>query len=244
MTSASTPEPARSAAAPGSDWATAWDHAENVGGWMTVEQGRGLWAAAAAVATGERILEIGSHQGRSTVVLATAARGRAARVTAIDPFIEGRLFGGMATRDRFEQNLAQAGVRDVVDLIVEKSTVLRPTWTEPLAMLYIDGKHDYWTVRDDLRWTEHVTDGAPVLVHDSFSSIGVTLGLLLHALPNPRLRYLGRTGSMARFEVGAPSRRDRMRMLAELPWFARNVAIKIGLRVLRVVGYRGTPDPY
>ena len=226
------------------DWPTAWQHAQNVGGWMTMDQGRALWTAAVQVPANARILEIGSHQGRSTIVLATAARARDARVVAVDPFIEGRLFGGMATRDRFEQNLAQAGVRDIVDLVVEKSTELRPTWSEPLAMLYIDGKHDYWTVRDDLRWTAFLTDGAPVLVHDSFSSIGVTLGLLLHALPNKRLRYLGRTGSMARFEVAAPSRRDRLRMLGELPWFARNVLIKIGLRALRLVGYRGTPDPY
>ena len=225
-------------------WATAWQHAQNVGGWMTVDQGRALWAAADQVPAGARILEIGSHQGRSTIVLATAARARGARVVAVDPFIEGRLFGGMATRDLFERHLAEAGVRDVVDLVVEKSTDLRPTWSEPLAMLYIDGKHDYWTVRDDLRWTAFLTEGAPVLVHDSFSSIGVTLGLLLHVLPHNRLRYLGRTGSMARFEVATPTPSDRLRMMREVPWFIRNVIIKIGLRLLRLVGYHGTPDPY
>ena len=221
-----------------------WPAVESIGGWMTRDQGRDLWTAARGVAAGGRILEIGSHQGRSTVVLGAAASEVGAQVIAVDPFLAGGMFGGGATRDRFEANIRAAGLTDVVRLIPEKSTDLRPDWDEPLAMLYIDGKHDYWTARDDLRWAEHVGEGGPVLVHDSFSSIGVTLALLLHVLPGRRLRYLGRTGSLARFAVGRPGPVDRLRMARELPWFARNVLIKIGLRLARVVGHRGTPDPY
>jgi len=44
--------------------------------------------------------------------------------------------------------------------------------------------------------------------------------------------------------VGRPSGADRLRIVRELPWFLRNVVIKIGLRLARVVGYHGTPDPY
>jgi hypothetical protein len=222
----------------------AWAAGDPIGGWLTRDQGLALWTAARTVPGGERILEIGSHQGRSTIVLASAAQERGASVIAVDPFIEGRLFGGASTRTRFETNLAEAGVADTVRLVAERSTDIRPAWDEPLAMLYIDGKHDYWTVRDDLRWVEHLAPGAPVLVHDSFSSIGVTLGLLIHVLPGRRLRYLGRAGSMARFQVGAPSAYDRLRLIGQLPWFVRNVLIKIALRVARLVGHDGTPDPY
>ncbi|MEO8888108.1 MAG: class I SAM-dependent methyltransferase [Jatrophihabitantaceae bacterium] len=222
----------------------AWAMAEPVGGWLTRTQGQALWTAAQQVPCGEPVLEIGSHQGRSTIVLALAVHGRDTKVIAVDPFVEGRLFGGSATRARFEANLARAGVRNTVHLIPERSTDLRLTWTEPLAMLYVDGKHDYWTVRDDLRWSDHLATGAPVLVHDSFSSIGVTLALLAQVLTGHRLRYLGRVGSLARFQVGVPSVRDRLRLLAELPWFVRNVVIKIALRLARITGYRGTPDPY
>jgi hypothetical protein len=221
----------------------AWTAAHPVGGWLTREQGRTLWGAARAVHPGGRILEIGSHQGRSTIVLATAAKEVGGCVIAVDPFVSGPLFGGAATRTRFEKNLADAGLTDIVRLIAQRSTELRPGWNEPLAMLYIDGKHDYWTVRDDLRWVEHLGAGAPVLVHDAFSSIGVTLGLLLHVLPGRRLRYLGRTGSLARFEVGSPSLADRARFVRELPWFVRNVLIKVALRVSRVFG-ETRPDPY
>lgn len=222
----------------------AWAHASPVGGWLTRAQGEALWAAAASLPHGALALEIGSHQGRSTIVLAAAAREHGARVVAVDPFVTGRLFGGAATRLRFEANLDAAGLREQVQLIPERSTDLRPRWDEPLAMLYIDGKHDYWTVCDDLLWAAHLPEGAPVLVHDAFSSIGVTLGLLVHVLPGDLLRYDGRTGSLARFTVARPGGRDRLRMLAQLPWFARNVLIKLALRLARVVGYHGTPDPY
>jgi Methyltransferase domain len=219
----------------------AWSMAGTVPGWLTRAQARTLWNSAAGVPAGATIVEIGSHQGRSTIVLARARFG--GRVVAIDPFVDGAMFGGAATRLRFEKHLAAAGVQDVVELIAERSTALRPSWTDPLGMVYVDGKHDMWTAADDLRWAEHLPAGAPLLLHDAFSSIGVTLAVLLHVLPGRTLRYLGRTGSLARFEVGRPTAHDRLRILRELPWFVRNVLIKIGLRLLRVFGYR-RPDPY
>jgi methyltransferase family protein len=226
-----------------SEFEHAWVSAVGVPGWLTQEQARSLWNSAVRVGPDATIIEIGSHQGRSTVVLAKAAIQTGARVVAIDPFIDGVLFGGATTQHRFEKNIAAAGVSEVVELIVERSTVLRPSWDRPVAMVYVDGKHDLWTAGDDLRWADRLPAGAPLLLHDAFSSIGVTLAVLLHVLPGRHLRYLGRAGSLARFEVAAPTRRDRLRILAELPWFARNVAIKIVLRALRVFGYR-RPDPY
>ena len=97
------------------------------------------------------------------------------------------------------------------------STQLRPSWTEPIGLLYIDGKHDYWTLSDDLRWTEFLPGGAPVLIHDAYSSIGVTLGLLRHALPAGGCATCDRAGSLARFQIAPASAADRLRMLAEMP---------------------------
>ena len=221
----------------------AWASAGQVAGWLTADQARSLWDAAALVPEGGRLLEIGSHQGRSTIVLGEAARARQATVVAVDPHLAGGMFGGAGTRAKFLANVSAAGLDDVVELVQAKSTELRPGWGQPLDLLYVDGKHDYWTVRDDLRWVEHLPAGAPVLVHDAFSSIGVTLGLLAHVLPGRRLRYVGRVGSLARFEVGDVSGRDRLRMLAELPWFLRNVVIKVVLRLARLFGST-RPDPY
>jgi predicted O-methyltransferase YrrM len=225
-------------------FADVWARAGAIGGWLHRDQACALWQVAREVPPGGTIVEIGSHRGRSTLVLAAAACQAGARVVAIDPFVEGPMFGGTATRTQFEANLDAAGLRDAVQLIADRSTAIRPQWTEHIDMLYIDGKHDYWTVADDLRWVAHVPPGGTVLVHDAFSSVGVTLALLRHVLPGRRLRYLRRTGSLARFEVAPPAARDRARMLAELPWWLRNVAIKVALRAARLFGHRATPDPY
>jgi hypothetical protein len=233
---------------PGDGFAAAWAYGEAIPGWLTRDQAALLWDSGLAVPAGGTVLEIGSHQGRSTVVLAQAARSAGARVVAVDPFVSGRLFGGRATRLRFEDNVARAEVADVVELVARPSTELRPEWSGRIDLLYIDGKHDYWTVSDDLRWVAHLPDGGVVLVHDAFSSVGVTLGLLRFVLPGRRLAYAGRVGSLARFTVGAPTRAQRLRILAELPWFLRNLVVKVGLRLLRPVatltGRPVPPDPY
>ncbi|MFL6161112.1 MAG: class I SAM-dependent methyltransferase [Jatrophihabitantaceae bacterium] len=219
--------------------------AGGIGGWLTTEQARLLWQQAAAVPAGGLIVEIGSHQGRSTVVLAA---GRA-RVLAIDPFVGGAMFGGQATREKFLANMAAAGVADRVELRQLKSTELRPSWQQPIDFLYIDGKHDYWTLSDDLRWAEFLPPGGRLAIHDAFSSIGVTLGLLRHVLFSHRLRYECRTGSLALFQVARPSGADRWRMGRQLPWWLRNVGIKILLRlrlypVARRFGHHDRYDPY
>ena len=246
------PTPPQQPATPAApDFQTAFSQAREIGGWLTQAQARALWDEARAVRAGGLIVEIGSHQGRSTVVLAAAAPE--ARVIAIDPFVGGAMFGGLATRDRFRANLELTGLAGRVDLRQAKSTDLRPSWTEPISFLYIDGKHDYWTLSDDLRWSRFLPDGARVCIHDAYSSIGVTLGLLRHVLPSRRLRYLDRTGSLARFEIAAVSSpvsaADRLRVLAELPWWLRNVGIKVLLRLrlyplARLAGHHDRADPY
>lgn len=195
------------------------------------------------------MLEIGSHKGRSTLVLAQAVKAGGGTVHAVDPFIEGRLFGGQTTRLTFERNLAEAGLTGDVILHPEFSRALRPTWELPLDLIYVDGKHDYWTVRDDLRWGQHLPPGAEMLVHDSFSSIGVTLGLIVSVLLASDWVYVERTGSLALFRRQRPSASDRGRVLRELPWFVRNVGIKVLLRlrlraVARAAGHEGDYDPY
>ncbi len=221
--------------------------AADIPGWLTEDQARVLYDAAAAVPAGGRIIEIGSHHGRSTILLASGARG--VTVTAVDPFPDDWRYGGSDTEAHFRANTVRAGVSGAVDLRVTSSADFRAGWQGPAQLVYIDGKHDYWTVRDDLRWSTVVPEGGTVLVHDAFSSLGVTLALLRDVLLSARLRYAGRTGSLARLEVAAPRASDRIRMLGELPWWGRNLVVKVllrlGLRPLaRVLGHDDTADPY
>ncbi len=227
-----------------------WQTASTIPGWLTQAQAQLLYDAAQDLEPDSLLVEIGSHQGRSTVVLATAAQQRASKVIAIDPFVEGALFGGTPTREKFERNIEAAELTNTVELLNDYSTQARPGWTAPIDYLYIDGKHDYWTLSDDLRWAVHLPPGAPVLIHDCYSSIGVTLGVLAHVLFSDNLRYESRAGSLALFRVGPPTTKDRLRILQEMPWWLRNVAVKVLLRLrLRplarlVFGHDGPYDPY
>jgi predicted O-methyltransferase YrrM len=231
------------------DFDHVWESVADIPGWLTEGQARMLWDAVLRLQPGATVLEIGSHQGRSTVILGQAARAVGARVIAVDAFVDGRLFGGASTRDRFEANIAAAGLTEVVELVVGYSTKLRPGWDRKFDLLYVDGKHDYWTYTDDLRWSEHLPERGEILVHDCFSSIGVTLGTVRSVLFGSRYTYLDRSRSLARFVLARPALADRLRLVGQLPWFAGNVFLKILLRLrLRAVagwfGHRGSYDPF
>jgi hypothetical protein len=92
-----------------------------------------------------------------------------------------------------------------------------------------------------------------MLIHDSFSSIGVTLAILRLLALGSRFRYTGRSGSLAEYrrqDLGGRQRvRNALRQMAELPWFARNVAIKVAIvlkvpRVARLLGHDSPHWPY
>jgi hypothetical protein len=77
----------------------------------------------------------------------------------------------------------------------------------------------------------------------------VTLGILLRVLPAADLTYVRRAGSMALFHRRRPSVTERMRIVRELPWWLRNVGLKILLRlrlrtVARLLGHDSPYDPY
>ena len=231
------------------DFAAAWALADAIPGWLKRGQAQLLFDHARRLGDDARVLEIGSHQGRSTVILAKAVEPHGGTVICVDPFVEGRLFGGTTTRAKFEKHVSDAGLDAQVRLVAEYSTKLRPTWSEPFDLLYIDGKHDYWTLSDDLKWATHLPRGAAILIHDAFSSIGVTLGILAHVLPSRSLRYVLRSGSMALFHNSAPGVRDRIRIIQELPWWLRNVVVKVLLRlrlrpVARLLAHDSPYDPY
>ena len=104
-----------------------------------------------------------------------------------------------------------------------------------IDLLYVDGAHRYRPARDDIaRWGARVRPGGTMLIHDSFSSIGVTAAILRHLVWSRDFVYVGRTASLA--EYRRARRRgcaSALRQLAQLPWFARNVLVKVAI-VLRL----------
>jgi len=229
-------------------FAQAWAHAVLIEGWLTRGQAAVLFDAVRSLAPGSTVVEIGSHQGRSTVVLASALP-EGGRVVAVDPFPPDWRYGGPDTRAGLDAHLAAAGVGDRVEVVAATSRDARSAYRDAVALLYVDGKHDFWTVRDDLRWADRVPPGGTILVHDAFSSLGVTLALLRTLPLARRLVYTGRTGSLARLEARRPAPADRLRPFGEVPWWVRNLVVKVLLRLrlrgaARLLGHDLAEDPY
>lgn len=211
-------------------WSGLWEYIDAVPGWLTEAQGAALRSAVRALRPGATVLEIGAHRGRSTLVLATARPD--VRVVTIDPFIRTRLLPGPQVQAELRSNLTRFGVADRVRIVPVTSGQARQLLSGPFDLLWIDGRHDIVSLHLDLWWTRCLPIGAPVLIHDAFSSIGVTSGLIIDQLsPSSRLRYLHRVGSLAHFTHETASRHSRLRFAANLCWWLRNVTIKVLLRL-------------
>ena len=232
----------------------ALEAATGVEGWMTEAQLRRLWEAAAEAADGAAIVEIGSFRGRSAIVLALGA-GDGARVWAIDPHagsdrgpgeIRGALDTGELDHTTFHANLDRAGVGGRVEHVRRFSDSAHASVPGEIDLLHVDGAHRYAPARDDIAgWGARVRPGGRMLIHDSFSSIGVTGAQLRLLVFSGRWRYLGRDGSLADYRrerlSGGERAANALRQLAQLPWFARNVAVKVllSLRLRRAARLLG-----
>ena len=234
----------------------------DVEGWLSDDQVQALHEAARACPPGGRIVEIGSFRGRSTIVLASSAP-EGTEIVAIDPHagndrgpqeIEGFEAEAATDHEVFNRNLADAGVADRVRHVRSFSDVAHGEVVDPIDVLFIDGAHRFAPARADIRdWGARVAPGGRMLIHDSFSSIGVTLAILVELLVSSAWRYDGRAGSLTSYRRTRQSPAARatsaLRQVAQLPWFARNVVIKVLIVTrrhdwARKLGHDGETWPY
>lgn len=235
----------------------------DVEGWMSPGQGSTLYDAGLRCPANGTIVEIGSFRGRSTIVLAAAA-DPSVTVFAIDPHagndrgpqeIDG--FADEAADDHavFNSNLASAGVTDRVTHLRSFSDDALADVQGNIDVLYIDGAHRYTPALADIRaWGDRVGPGGTMLIHDSFSSIGVTLAILRSLVFGSTFRYVGRSRSMTIFaadlESGLSVRAGNvLRQLAQLPWFIKNVGLKVLLtlkfgKLVEMIGRDAPEWPY
>ncbi|MEO5901927.1 MAG: class I SAM-dependent methyltransferase [Ilumatobacteraceae bacterium] len=230
----------------------------DVEGWMTPDQAAELYRAAAATHVGDRIVEIGSFRGRSTIVLASAAPA-GVEIVAIDPHagndrgpqqLDGFAAEADDDHDAFTANLAAAGVGSRVRHVRAFSALAHGAVDGGINVLYIDGAHRYAPALADIRsWGRRVTPGGTMLIHDSFSSVGVTLAIGRELLLGRRWRYAGRARSLAVYHADldgtwASRVANAGRQLGSLPWFVKNLLVKVlltlrlGGLLQRVAGHR------
>jgi predicted O-methyltransferase YrrM len=242
--------------------AAALELVDGVEGWLTDSQAERMWEAASRVEASGRIVEIGSFRGRSTIVLACAAR-EGVELVAIDPHAGGdrgpNEIASVAERGEedfraFHANLERAGVAGRVRQVRATSRDALGVVEGPVDVLYVDGAHRYRPAREDIeRWGARVRPGGAMLVHDSYNAVGVTLAQLRLLFLSPEWRYLGRVRSLAEYRRGPLSGRERarnaLRQASELPYFVRNGLIKVALltkmrRLARALGHDGGEWPY
>ena len=150
------------------------DRVEQTEGWLSRPEADLLFRAASRMFTEfggtANIVEVGSFCGRATIVLAAVAGALSplARVHVVDSFdgIVGGLDEGLLayppTRERFLQNINGAGLSGVV-VHLSPST----PWDNPIALILIDGLHDYVNVaRDFFRFEPYMLAGAYLAFHD------------------------------------------------------------------------------
>jgi predicted O-methyltransferase YrrM len=209
---------------------------------MTDAQARRLWDSAHRLRPGDQIVEIGSYHGRSTIVLASAAPD-GTRVVAIDPHagnhrgpqqIHGTDEHGKADNRAFRANLARSGLADRVRHVERPSSEALDRVEGDIELLYIDGAHGYRFAEEDVRrWGARVAPGGMLLIHDAFSSIGVTGALARRLFLGRRFRYVDRERSLAEYRRSDLSGRARvcnaLRQARELRWFTRNIVLKVAI---------------
>ncbi|MFF3888014.1 class I SAM-dependent methyltransferase [Streptomyces sp. NPDC001914] len=151
-------------------------------------RGEGLALHEAAVEAGQLglpLLEVGTYCGRSTILLADAARE--AGVTAVtvdhhrgseeqqpgweyhDPSTVDQEIGLMDTLPTFRRTLHRAGLEDHVVALVGRSPQIAAFWGTPLGLVFIDGGHtDEHASGDYEGWAPHVAEGGLLVIHDVF----------------------------------------------------------------------------
>jgi predicted O-methyltransferase YrrM len=161
--------------------------ARSARGFMPDEEGLALYEAAVAAAGGAAgpLVEIGTYCGKSAVYLGAAARRAGTVVFTVDhhrgseenqagwehhdPELVDARTGRMETLPFARRTVADAGLDDVVVLVVGSSVTVARAWSTPLALLFIDGGHGEEVAWADYRaWSGHVGPGGFLAIHDVF----------------------------------------------------------------------------
>jgi hypothetical protein len=159
----------------------------DIGGWLGYDEAVSLYRLARSIKNPKPVVvEIGSWQGKSSVVLGKALLGTSASFFCIDPFTGEAVDPETASstnatklplRQVFSHNIRKNKVENVVQVIENYSFKAVEGWTAPIDMLFIDGNHEYSAVRQDFDlWTPFLVAGGILVMDDVYWNRGTTFG--------------------------------------------------------------------
>jgi len=136
---------------------------------------RALHRLASCLPSDAVVVEIGSAQGRSTLVLAQAlCDGNGGEVFAIDPLVHNEAIPSAQAHNEtaLRKNIALSGLTNI-EIIKDFSSDVGQWFDRPIDLLFIDGDHRYDRVKADFDIFEpKVVDGGIIAMHD----VGVCAG--------------------------------------------------------------------
>lgn len=153
-------------------------------GFLPADEADALRAAAAAAPTGTW-LEIGTYCGKSTVHLASVARESGAALITVDhhhgseenqpgwqwhdaAMVDPHT-GRLDTLPTLRHTLSDAGLEDVVTVVVGNTAQVSSWWSTPVTFLFLDGNHTEETAQFDYAaFAPHVVRGGVLAIHDVF----------------------------------------------------------------------------
>ncbi len=158
--------------------------AEATKGFLPADEGAALLAAALQAPTG-LWLEVGTYCGRSTVHLGSAARTTGSQLVTLDhhrgseenqpgwEWHDASLVdphtGRLETLPHLRRTLWDAGLDDVVSVVVGTTQQVGRWWSSPLTLLFLDGNHTEPVAQHDYAvFARHLVRGGLLLVHDVF----------------------------------------------------------------------------
>ena len=158
--------------------------ADRTKGFMPDDEAAALRAAAASAPAG-LWLEIGTYCGKSTVHLGAVAREIGAHLVTVDhhrgseenqpgwEWHDASLVdphtGVLETLPSLRHALFDAGLDDVVSVLVAKTAQVARWWSTPVSFLFLDGNHTEEMAQHDFgAFAPHVAPGGIMAVHDVF----------------------------------------------------------------------------
>ncbi len=153
-----------------------WSTVDPIKGFLSIKEAGLLYWAAKEWPVAGPVLELGSFEGRSTVLFGLAGR-QAYAVDGWNSIVLTDYENSEAVFDHFKQNIQQAGVADMVHIHQGLTHEIGQDWMIPGAILFVDAGHSYEDARDDLDvWTSHLLPGGLLVMHDVLGDkhLGVT----------------------------------------------------------------------